>query len=154
MNRKTFFMTLMLAALMLGIVGCAGGGEPTVDVQRAVVADRTVEGARVEVTLQIDNPTDHALPVRAVDYRITVAEAGTFAMTDQPAIALPPNGQQTLILPAAFANGDTDWVGRRVDVTGSLHYQPPGQIRELLTEYRFPLPSASFSATGALRESD
>jgi len=61
---------------------------------------------------------------------------------------IPANGVQTVTLPAALAT-DTVEAGD-YQVRGTLVYEPPGEIRKLLTEYGVPLPSASFKAQGAL----
>ncbi len=150
LGRSSVLPAFMLAALALMMCGCQGLQHPTAEVTRVAVTDQTDAGARVEVTVRLNNPNDVALPVKDVDYRITVDGAGAFDLTDHPAATLPPNGTQTLVLPAAFRNGQHNWAGRGFRARGTVSYQPPGQLRELLSQYDVPLPTVLFDATGRL----
>jgi len=139
---------LCCGALMVSASGCAGVRTPGAELSSGAVAARTAEGARVEMTVRVNNPNEVPLPVRGVDYQVVVDGVGTFEMDDTPPIALPPRGSETLTLPASFADGSQDWAGRRYRLTGSLRYQPPGEVRELLTQYRVPLPTVPIEAEG------
>ena len=151
MSRRATVVLLWCGALLIGAGGCDFVQKPGTQVTGAQVDERTADGARVAMTVRVDNPNDVALPVRGVDYRVTVEDAGTFELDDAPPVALPPNASQTVTLPAAFADGQRNWAGRQYRLTGTLRYQPPGEIRELLTQYRVPLPSVRFSSEGRLR---
>jgi len=150
MSQYAVILGLLCSVLALGAVGCRGVQKPTTRVTHVQLTEQTVEGAHVAMTVRVENPNDVGLPVRGVDYRVTVEDAGTFELDDTPAVALPPRGTQVLTLPAAFADDRRGWDGRRFRLVGTLAYQPPGEIRELLTQYRVPLPSVRFSAEGRL----
>ncbi|MEX0744403.1 MAG: LEA type 2 family protein [Phycisphaeraceae bacterium] len=133
---------------MLGLLACVGGCQtvaaPEAEVQSVAVTQQTDDGARVEVLLSVHNPNDFALPVRSAGYTVRLAETSRFAFTDEPAVTLPPNASQVLVLAAGFAADDAIADAAGVRVTGHLRYQPPGDLRELLTEYHFPLPHIRF----------
>ena len=103
---------------------------------------------RVLVTVFAENPNDVALPIVRAKYEVELAGAEAFAFTDLPKATLPANGTQTINLPAAFA---TDGGSGNYQVKGQLTYEPPGEVRKLLTEYGVPLPSASFKDNGTLQ---
>ena len=151
MIRHVIRQVMLLGALLaVTAIGCTGVRQPNANVTDATVAERTAEGRRIEFTVNVSNPNDTALPVKAMPYRVTVDGVGEFDMTDRPAVSLPPKGQQTVTVAAAFPDGAQTWSGRRFRITGWLKYQPPGQLRELMTQYRVPLPSVPFKAEGRL----
>ncbi|MEX0652790.1 MAG: LEA type 2 family protein [Phycisphaeraceae bacterium] len=142
--------TMVLAVALAWLAGCQTTRAPRAEVRSVAVTEQTAEGARIEVVVQVHNPNDVALPVRSAAYDVTVDQAGTFTFTDQPPVTLPPRGEQTITLPAAFVRSDEPLVGRPVRVAGRLRYQPPGEIRQLMTDYWIPLPSLSFDRQATL----
>lgn len=143
--RKALLLVVMLSA------GCAGLQRPTAQVAGVSAAERTPHGVRVEFTVALENPNDTPLPIRETRYTVDLEQAGDFTFTDKTAATIPANGVQTLTLPAAFAlPGEDGAVGRGYRITGTAVYEPPGELRRLLTESHIPLPSADFSASGTL----
>lgn len=145
-------MTRLMLILLLpvALLGCRGVSQPQTRVLDVAVSEQTAQGARIEMTVAVENRSDVPLPVRSARYEVQVEELGSFAFRELPAVTLPPNGTQTFTLAAAFADGQTSLAGRRYDVTGRLAYEPPGEVRSLLTEYGVPLPAVSFDAQGRL----
>jgi len=142
-------IVILCFALLLG--GCASKLKPVAaHVDSVRVDERTAEGVRVLVMVVAENPNDVALPIVRAKYTVELPGAGAepFRFTDLPMATIPANGVQTVTLPAALAT-DTVEAGD-YQVRGTLVYEPPGEIRKLLTEYGVPLPSASFKAQGAL----
>lgn len=127
---------------------------PTSSVSDVWLEEQTPRGVRLMVRVEVDNPNDIPLPVTKTDFSLTVKDVGTFEFADQPPVALPPNGTQTIELAAAFGNGERPTAGHAYTVRGDVTYEPPGEIRKLLTEYRVPLPSTPFSKRGHLASPD
>lgn len=147
-------LPMVLAVLFAAVlVGCDGLQKPEARVTRVALAERTPEGLRVEMTVAVVNPNDTPLPVRWADYAVEVDEVGAFAFEGMPAVTLPPNGTQTFTLAAAFADGEAPVVGRAYRVSGAVGYEPPGEVRELFTQYGVPLPAVEFGARGELEAS-
>lgn len=114
------------------------------------IDEQTDEGVRVLVTVIAENPNDIPLPIVRAKYEVELAGAESFKFTDLPTATIPAHGTQTITLPAALAIAGGNVSGNQFKVTGSLIYEPPGEIRKLLTEYGVSLPAASFKAQGAL----
>jgi LEA14-like dessication related protein len=145
---RTVLLGLCLTALLTGCNTNLRQVATRVDSVR--IDERTDQGVRVLVTVIAENPNDIPLPIVKARYKVGLAGGGEFAFTDLPKATIPAKGTQTITLPAAFALDGGDAVGRSYQVAGQLTYEPPGEIRKLLTEYNVPLPSASFKAQGAL----
>ena len=160
--RRSSVVWLMMAGLTFGSGGCQTAAKlksrtiakPVVRVGEVRLVEQTSEGARVRATVELKNPNDVALPLSRHQFSITIwLKSGdhTFEYADQPRRTLPAQGKQDLKLIAAF---DTD--GQPVDavfysVNGTIEYQPPGQVRRLLTDLRVPRPSVEYTATGRLK---
>lgn len=147
----------MLAAIVLSTGGCRavarlrGIQPPEAEVTGVHVLEQTEEGARVRVQVKLTNPNDVPLPVVASDYHMTLAEAGSFKFVDRPGRTLPAESSGSVELMAAFETGGADVSGRSYRVTGWLFYEPPGQLRRLLTESSIPLPRVRVDTAGHLQ---
>ncbi len=140
---------IVCLALLVG--GCTSNLKPvSARVDSVRIDEQTAEGVRVLVTVVAENPNDVPLPVVRAKYEVDLAGAEPFKFTDLPAVSVPANGVQTVTLPAALAKGGGDAAGTSYRVSGGLIYEPPGEIRKLMTEYGIPLPSASFKDEGTL----
>ncbi len=114
------------------------------------IDDQTDQGVRVLVTVVAENPNDIAMPIVRAKYEVGLAGAEPFKFTDLPTATIPAHGTQTITLPAALAIAGGNASGHEFTVSGSLVYEPPGEIRKLLTEYGVSLPAAPFKSQGAL----
>lgn len=148
----------LIAVLAGSLAGCRADGEalqqPVSSVSDVWIEDQTPRGVRLMIRVDVENPNDIPLPVTKADYALTVKDLGTFEFADQPPVALPPRGKQTIELAAAFGDGERPVAGHAYKVSGDVTYEPPGEIRKLLTEYRVPLPSTPFSKRGHLAGPD
>ena len=156
---------LLMALLVVAAAGCRLADRfrldrvptPRTKVTAVKVTERTDEGARIEITVELTNPGDVALALVSAGYTVRVGGAAPVTFSSQPNRTLPAGGSQTVTLPAVLAlSGGTSGGGEPartlpgVVVTGSIVYEPPGEIRQLLTESKVPLPSAQFRYRGQL----
>ncbi len=141
---RVVFPSLLSLLLLTGCVS-----SPSAKVTDVVVEERTSQGTRLVVIVELTNPNATALPLPKADYEVSVDGAGSFSFQVIPDATLPGKGVQTIRFPAALAGGRS-LAGRSYNVSGSIFYEPPGEVRRLLTEYRVPLPSAGFSKSGTL----
>lgn len=142
---------LVVCSLVV-LTGCSSNLKPVISrVDSVTIDERTEQGVRVLVTVFAENPNDVPLPIVKARYQVEMAGAETFAFIELPKATLPAHGTQTITLPAAFATDGGNAAGQTYQVKGQLTYEPPGEVRKLLTEYGFPLPSASFKDGGELR---
>lgn len=141
--------SLVGVAACLLLVGCSGLDTPraeVVSIQPGAVSD---EGGVVDFTVLLMNPNDVELPVKKVSYTVALGDE-TFTFDATPAVSMPVYGQQTFTLPAAFPTGGGALPGKPVNVSGMIYYQPPGKVREALSDMKIPLPHVSFESSATL----
>ncbi|MEM6333138.1 MAG: hypothetical protein AAF823_07340 [Planctomycetota bacterium] len=150
----------LVAATLLG--GCLGPPTPRAEVIGVDVEDVTADGARVVVRVAVTNAGEVELPMPKATYTLSVDGLDAFSFTAVPDTVVPMDGGQTvMVLPAAFGLSGLEagdgaetasggLAGRGYRVSGSLTYEPPGDLRRLATNYRVPLPFATFDASGVL----
>jgi len=143
---RTLALTVLACAWLAGCSSIEKPRAEVVAVQAGAVSD---EGAVVEFTMLLVNPNDVALPVKKVRYEVALA-GRTFRFDATPPVAIPVYGQQMFTLPASFATGGAPITGQTVDVAGRVYYQPPGKVREALSDMKIPLPHVSFESTVTL----
>jgi hypothetical protein len=148
------------------VATCAGGCgltkaviAPKASVDTVSVVSETDEGARLKMVVILENANAVALPLKRVDYRLVVEGVGSFTFRDDPNRILPgarqvkqgETAKQELHL---FAGIETDGAtirGKPYKASGTVTYEPPGEIRKLLTDSYVPLPITSFFGSGTLR---
>ncbi|MEM9881668.1 MAG: hypothetical protein AAF800_01975 [Planctomycetota bacterium] len=137
--------------MSLGLTGCISGLPPAVEVAGAEVVETTDDAARVEVSLVLRNPNAVALPLPEASYSVALPGVGSYASVELPARVLPPNGEQSVRLPAVIAlDAVDDLRGRAWRASGNVTYRPENAVRRFLTESGVPLPVVLFSGGGTL----
>ncbi len=140
---------LLLLLTLAFSSGCSVVQRPESRVLGVTVTQRSAEGARVEVLVELTNPNATPLPLRHSGYQVSVGD-GDFAFTQRLDVTLPGNGTQRVVLPAAFADGVSIGAQTPYVVRGSVAYEPPGEFRRILTDMGIPLPTSPFDASGEL----
>ena len=146
---------LMMLTATLCLSGCKvflALEKPIARVQSVTLDEQTEHGSRVLVTVELANPNDVALPLVDAQYTLLLAPGSrVVSFRDAPNRTLPSKGRQVITLPAALpVSGGGNLRGASYRVAGSINYEPPGEIRELLTEAGIPLPSSEFFGSGTL----
>jgi len=165
---KTARKTLLTACLVACAFACAGCGSksktkikvitPTASAATVSIVEQTGEGARLLVSLELTNPNAIALPLHKAVYTVTVAgvaagaggAGGAVTMEDVTSLTLPANGTQQLKYPLASVTDGQGLAGAWYTVSGTVEYEPPGEVRKLLTESGVSLPKVRFSGAGEL----
>ncbi len=154
MRQVVFLLTLLCLLISSGgckaIASLTSIKNPTAKVTAVELAEQSAQGAVVRVTVQIENTNGVALPIITNQYTFVVAGMKPFVFLDKPKRTLPGRRMQTLELVAAFDTGGKDVTGAAYRVSGKLEYQPPGQIRRIMTDSGIPLPSVSYAASGKI----
>lgn len=130
---------------------------PSAKVVAIAVVDQSAEGVRIQATIELKSDNTYPLPLVKCDYSVTLAGVGVFTFSERPNRAIPAKrtdinagpAKQIVTLIAAFAT-QADVKGRSCTVGGSVTYEPPGEIRRIMTETAVPLPSVTFSGTATL----
>lgn len=153
MNRM-FFVLGLLVLPQLG--GCAlvqfskRVEPPMVDVMRVALAEQSEEGVVVHAMIRVQNPNDVPLPLVASEYTVLLDPNHSFTFDDKLQQMLAAKGIQELRLSAAFATKGQAVAEATYHIRGLVRYEPPGQIRRILTDSGIPLPAVAYSETGQL----
>ena len=153
-------MRRFCVSIVIGMAVCMNGcavvnpvATPRAQVMAVTLEEQAEEGTRLLVSVELTNPNDVDLPLVGAHYTVSVGGVRG-AFDDKPNRTLPAGGRQTIELPAAvvlardaFNLGEATYA-----VRGAIRYEPPGEIRKLLTEAGVPLPEAQFSDSGELAE--
>jgi hypothetical protein len=121
---------------------------PVAEVKDVAIASQSSDGTTVRITVELRNPGDLALPLPEASYTLAIDGQSSYSFRDRPNRTLPAGGTQTVDLIAAVPVQVAAAAGYQV--TGTIRYEPPGEIRTILTESYVPLPGSSFSSRGNL----
>lgn len=114
------------------------------------VTSQTDDGFRVEATVQLDNENRVPLPLLDIHYTIAIEGVGSISLVDHAHRTIPAFGSQRIVLPASFAWEESSIAGLPWQVEGNVKYQPPGELRQIMTETNIPLPDSTFKNSGKL----
>jgi len=152
-HTKTWMATSLLAALV-SATGCSGFKQfveiiapPSAKVESVELIETTDEGSRLAVTVSLVNGNDVPLSLRDANYSVTVADGESYRFSSPANRTVPANGAQVVVLPVAVPHVVS---GGSYRVSGSVIYEPPGEIRKLMTESHIPLPWVAFRSSGEL----
>ncbi|MCC6580009.1 MAG: hypothetical protein IT440_06160 [Phycisphaeraceae bacterium] len=150
-------VTLMCLTGMLLAGGCRSDKKlvtpiltkPSVTAVAASVVEQTDQGTRLKIVVTMANPNAVELPLRTARYTIDIAGVGPVAAEDTLSRSLPPTGAQPvemfLAVPSMVPLQHAEY-----SVHGAISYEPPGEIRKVMTDSYIPLPSVGFQAAGKL----
>ncbi len=148
MIRYTLTITMILVGLAL-TAGCGWTKQPVAKVRGVRIAESGADGVRAELLLELTNLNpNEPLPMTIARYRVELDGVGRYQSNIQPLATIPARGRQQIVLPAGIAASNAAADRTPYRVTGTIEYQPSGNIRELLTDIGVPLPTVSFSHTG------
>ena len=156
-------MGLLAVWVVLAVGGCRSVDQvvaPSAQVLGVTLVDQTPHGARMDIIVGLANPNFIALPLVDTDYAITIDGVGSYWFTDHPHRTLPAGlesgggrlGLQKLRLPVAIDYEGGSLIGAAYRVHGAVVYEPPGEIRKLLTESNVPLPEVEFFGVGQIQD--
>lgn len=151
---------LLVLGLSMACVSCAKKKHPdpklwniqspTATVVSVKVTEQTDAGFRVEAVVELVNENRVPLPLLDIHYTIEIDKIGSFSIEDDANRTVPAYGKQQITLPASFAWKGPAPAGAAWTVTGRVKYDPPGELRQIMTETKIPLPDSDFHDTGKL----
>lgn len=152
---KLLMLPLLALALLCG--GCAADGiaSPTAEVVAAKVTEQSDDGVRVEFTVMLKQTNNVPLPLTKSEADVTIGTAEPRSIKDVPHRTIPVGagqgtGQQIVVIPISYPASSGIAPGSAYNINGSITYEPPGEVRRVLTESGIPLPTADFSKEGRL----
>lgn len=148
----------LIAGAFIALGGCQETGRkkryfdivtaPTARVVDVKIVEAGPQAVRVAVTVEMTNRDDVALPLTMADYYVDLPGSKTYRSSQRPLASIPAKGTQQFQLTAALpVSGEAPSTYR---VGGTIEYEPPGEIRMLLTESGVPLPRVGFQGAGEL----
>lgn len=149
---------MALAALACA-AGCAGPSPPTLEVTDAVLTEESPEGIVVTFRVRAENRNDDPLPLRTVRYSLTLDGRTAFSGERFAEATIRRQGSQEFFLPVALTVGENGVLrsmppehpeGVPYSLSGSVEYQIPGTIAEVLFDSNIRRPTAGFSESGRL----
>lgn len=148
--------TVAAGAFGLALVGCQSQPAPSFEVAGVAITEQTAEGMVVTFRVRADNRGEEALPLRTVHYSISLDGRPAFSGQRAAEATVRRYGSQEFLLPVALTLGE----GRDLPalptgqvpyaLNGTVEYEVPGSIAELLFDTGIRRPSASFSESGNL----
>lgn len=148
----------MLVAVLAGaaLAGCQSQPAPSFEVSGVAITEQTSEGMVVTFRVRADNRGEEALPLRTVQYSISLDGRQTFSGQRAAEATVRRFGSQEFLLPVALTLGE----GKDLpalptgqvpySLQGTVEYEVPGSIAELLFDTGIRRPTASFSESGQL----
>ncbi|MBL8746854.1 MAG: LEA type 2 family protein [Phycisphaerae bacterium] len=147
------------AAVLFGgavLVGCQSQPAPTLEVTQVAITEQTAQGMVVTFRVRADNRGDEALPLRTVRYSISLDGRPAFSGERNAESTVRRHGSQEFLLPVALTLGEGKDLPAvpsgqvSYSLSGSVEYEVPGSIAEVLFDTGIRRPSASFSESGRL----
>lgn len=129
--------------LLAPIAGCVATAPPRLSIADVQVTGVTDQGSTMVVVVRAENPNDQPLPLRNINYTVSLAGQQVFAATRAAEGVLPRFGTLDLALPVAVPardrpSGDTD-----LRLSLVLGYLAPGKIAETLYDAGISRPTVS-----------
>lgn len=143
----------LLLALAPALGACSSYSRPALEVAGARLAEESADGLVIEFLVDARNDNDVALPLRSLEYTVDLDGRRVFRGVRSPEATLRRLGERRLTLPAAIPLGPSDPrpVGLRdFRVAGTLTYQTPGELAEVLFDTGVRRPEAGFASSGRI----
>jgi hypothetical protein len=122
-------------------------------IERATLVDMTDEAAAVDVYLRLVNTNDEPMPMVIARYTVECGQA-RFTGDQVPNATMPDDALEQVVRFPAVLLDVGDPVGKKVRARGTIEIQPPGEIRQLMSEWRLPRPTVSFDGTATIEPAD
>lgn len=145
-------LAILLAVPLTILGGCSSYKAPRLSVTDALVNERTPEGVRIEFAIDAVNPNDVPIPLETIRYRLTLDGRTVFSGERAAMATIARSGTAQLTLPAVIPASDTaGLVGEKpYRLSGEIVYVTPGEIAQILFDYKIRRPTAGFSDRGVL----
>lgn len=142
--------TLLLLAAPLALTACTSTAPPRLSIADVQVTGASAEGSSMLITLRAENPNDQPLPLRTIDYSLTLDGAPVFSATRAAEGVLPRFSSLDLPLPVSVPadlrpQGESEF---RLSVL--VRYLAPGKIAETFYDAGLQRPSVSGSGAGTV----
>lgn len=136
------------------LTACSSRRPPEFQVISVDQRDAGAEGIVLDFTVEGTNPNPFELPLRDVHYTLDIAGAPAFTARRSAEATLPRKGTQRFILPAVLprdaAANNPNPADIPYSLTGTVEYQFPDPLSDVLFDTSIRRPRAAITITGAL----
>lgn len=143
-----------LAAFAPAMGGCSSQPAPAMRVVDAHLVQMTEDGFVVLVTVEGHNKSDDPLPLRMVNYSVSIDGERVFQGIRSAECTLPRNGSHAIRLPAAAPiaalPSGAPGPGAEYEIRGTVEYETPGVLSDILFDAGVLRRTAGFSGSGEL----
>lgn len=143
-------MALASGVLALGAGGCLGTAAPRLSIADVRVGEATADGSSMVVVVRAENPNDKPLPLRSIDYRVSLGGSQVFSASRAAEGVLPRYGTLDLPLPVGVPAGLRPSGEQEFRLSMTLHYLAPGKMAETLYDAGIRRPAVSASGRGTV----
>lgn len=147
-SRAALLLAGTLAAFMLG--GCLNTAAPRLSIADVTVTEAGAEGSSMVVLVRAENPNDKPLPLRNIDYRVSLNGDEVFAATRAAEGVLPRFGVLNLALPVSVPASMRPVGQTGFHLSMTLHYLAPGKIAQTLYDSGLQRPTVSGAGDGTV----
>jgi hypothetical protein len=152
-QQLTYGVVFAGAALALG--GCSSYSDPTLRVAGAGVADEGPGALVLNVTIAAQNRNHVELPLREIDYSVSIDGREVFRAVRSPEATLRRLGEQTFTVPAVVTySGERPTGMHEFQIEASLKYVTPGELAQALFDTGVRRPTVRFSDRGRVEFGD
>jgi len=143
---------LIVGTLVAPLGGCSSQPAPDLRVIGAEVTDRTDAGLVVLFTVEAENSTGVEVPLRDVEYTVSLHGKPIFTGTRSAQATIRRYGVQDFQLPAAIPAAQATQLSGTVPytVSGTVTYQVPGVLAKALFDMDVLRPSTGFEGRGVV----
>jgi hypothetical protein len=131
-----------------GLVGCSSHAPPSFELADVYTQGDGPDGRVVVFVVEGINDSTAQLPLRDVTYSVSLDGGEVVSARRTAEATLPAKGSQTFELPIGLADGQS--VGGAYRLTGSVEYQLPGALADLMFDNNIRRTRAGFSFSGQL----
>ena len=140
------------------LVGCQSQPAPSFEVTNVAITEQSPAPGGMVVTFRVkaDNRGEEALPLRTVHYSFSLDGRPVFSGRRAAEATIRRYGSQEFLLPVALTLGEGGDLpsapsGKMpYSLTGTVEYEVPGSIAEVLFDTGIRRPSATFGESGVL----
>jgi hypothetical protein len=146
---------VLAGSLLVGLAGCSSYTDPTLRVAGAGVADEGPGALVLDVTIAAQNRNHVELPLREIEYTVSIDGREVFRGVRSPEATLRRLGEQTFTVPAVLVYDGPRPVGpHEFEIEGEVRYITPGELAQALFDTGVRRPTVRFSDRGRVELGD
>lgn len=155
MTVQQLMSVVVFAGAALALGGCSSYSDPTLRVAGAGVTDEGTGALVLNVTIAAQNRNHVELPLREIDYTVSIDGREVFHAVRSPEATLRRLGEQTFTVPAVVTySGERPKGLHEFEIEASVKYVTPGELAQALFDTGVRRPTVRFTDRGRVEFGD